>query len=211
MLAHVVAGQGADPLAQGRVGEQPVEEGHELVLLGRPRIDRDDHALRELVARGRARGDEHRPAHPQGADEGARDLAVGGEAQAQDHVGRAEVAHEVGQAQAPGQEQAIRHAGHGREIAQGQRRILIAGDHQAGARGSARAAGPPRARPTSSPLVAVARPGAVTSSASSGRPRARRASARDGSGWRGSDRWWGRCSTGRPGRRRAARRAHERG
>ncbi len=84
------------------------EHREKLLLLVGPGRDRHHDALRELVGGGRARGDQHGPAHAEGADERARHLAVGWEAQAEHQVGGAEMAHEVGEGQPAGERPARR-------------------------------------------------------------------------------------------------------
>ena len=84
-------------MAQGRGVQEGLEHGHELGLLPRSGIDRDHHPFRELVCGRRSRRDQRGSSDAEGPHQRPGHLAVGREAQGQDHVGRAEVPHEIEQ------------------------------------------------------------------------------------------------------------------
>src|SRR5262249_24709635 len=208
--ADVLAGEAPDRLPQRAVLEQAAEEGQQLLALRGPGIDGDHDTLGELLGRGGAPGHEHGAPHAQRAHERARDLAVGREAQREHDVGGDEMADERREVERARDEEPVpetrgprplqERQGPGRPPRPPPRPPRRPPPRAPGGRG-------PPATAASSPFAAVARPGAVTRSASSGSPSARRAAARSGRGSNGKATWCGRWSTGRPGRRSRAREA----
>ena len=198
--AHVFARRAPDALAQVGRGQEGLEQR---VRAPPPRAGRDRRAppRRRGTPRrgGRARRDERGPPDAQRPHQGAGHLAV-----ARESAGPAPRPRRTGGARSPRGRGARSGAGassspaaraHARSGSPGSTSPATTSRSEGWLRRSAAAA----RMATSSRLAAVARPGAVISSASSGRPSARRASARDGSGSRGSDRWCGKVEDGPPG------------
>ncbi len=203
MPFRVGAGVASQGLPKGSVGGETTDEGRELALLEGPGSTGATTPSGNSSAAGVPSVTRAGRPTPRARTRAPEISPWDGKRSARTTSAAARWAHEGLKVEAPGNPRRAGESASSSHLSMGKRGSTAPATTRKVERWAARSL--PRTRiATSSRFDTVARPGAVTTKASAGRPRRRRASVRDGGG-DGRERWCGRWRTGRPTMRRRAR------